>query len=369
MSRSISVHVLPALDGDCILLQAETDGALLASILIDGGRAGAYVRWKPIVDRLVATRPVLDLVVVTHLDADHIGGIVALLEDEKRSLTIGEVWFNGRDQVEAALLVQAEQEAFSVKQADRLSQVIRSLSIPMNASLGSGPVHSEISDPRAKIGPFEISVLTPSRTKLAAMSGPWEAALQAVADQSRAAPNGLEKLGTSTIDVRSLAAAPDVADTAKPNGSSIGLLIKAFGRKLLFAGDCHPDDMSSALDRIRADDTPLELDIFKVSHHGGRTSTSKAVLSRLVADIYAFSTDSSHRDHPDDTVVAKVLTSTSSPKILAFNYRTKLTEMWHNSELEDEFGYSTYYPNPSEEGYLRLKFDEDAEPKPPKGEE
>ncbi|GEM_PF-626391 len=369
MTSSISVHLLPALDGDCILLQADTDGALGTSILIDGGRTGAYFRWKPIVDRLVATRPVLDLVVVTHLDADHIGGIVALLEDKKRSLTIGEVWFNGHDEVEAALSVQAEQEAFSVKQADRLSQLIRNLSIPMNVSLGSGPIHSEISDPRAKIGPFEISVLTPSRTKLAAMSGPWEAALQAAADQSRAAPSGLEKLGTSTVDVRSLAAAPDVADTAKPNGSSIGLLIKAFGRTLLLAGDCHPDDLSSALDRVRADDAPLELDVFKVSHHGGRTSTSKAVLSRVVADIYAFSTDSSHRDHPDDTVVAKVVTSTSSQKILAFNYRTKLTEMWHNSELENEFVYSTSYPDPSEDGYLRLNFDEDAEPRPPTGEE
>lgn len=360
MSRSILVHLLPASDGDCILVQAEADGALIASVLIDGGRAKTYRMWKPILDKLVSSRPILDLIVVTHLDADHIGGILGLLADDKRGLGINEIWFNGHSQVLRALHGDGEKEAFSVKQADELTRLIRTHAIPHNASAGGAPFHRGADSSQFVVGPFQISVLTPSREKLAAMSGPWQAALQAATGSEGPPHDGLEALGAPTkINVRALAQTPDVNDTARPNGSSIGLLVEVFGRTLLLSADSHPDDLASGLKRLlRQDRERLSVDLFKISHHGGRTSTTKEVLDLVVADIYAFSTDSSFRKHPDDAVVAKVLMSKSSSKSLAFNYRTPTTERWADPDLEEEFKYTALFPDVNEEGHLLLTFSE-----------
>ena len=73
----IKIHMFPARNGDCILVETP-----FRNILIDGGYADTYHNsLKPyLLSRLDSY--VLDLVIVTHIDQDHIVGIIALLENE-----------------------------------------------------------------------------------------------------------------------------------------------------------------------------------------------------------------------------------------------------------------------------------------------
>ena len=73
MSGCLSLHMLPAGDGDCLLIQALSDEGAVTSMLIDGGREESVSAWRPILEGILGDRPVLDLLVVMRLQ-DRQGG-------------------------------------------------------------------------------------------------------------------------------------------------------------------------------------------------------------------------------------------------------------------------------------------------------
>lgn len=65
-------------DGDCLLLTTG-DGR---HVLVDGGRTGAFrENARPHLDGLAAAGEPIDLLVVSHIDADHISGVISLLKE------------------------------------------------------------------------------------------------------------------------------------------------------------------------------------------------------------------------------------------------------------------------------------------------
>ncbi|GAA4405477.1 hypothetical protein GCM10023168_19190 [Fodinibacter luteus] len=72
------LEVFHAADGDCLLLSS-ADGHHL---LVDGGRSATFAdHTEPRLRELAGAGEVIDLVVVSHIDADHISGILRLLRD------------------------------------------------------------------------------------------------------------------------------------------------------------------------------------------------------------------------------------------------------------------------------------------------
>src|SRR6185436_14686047 len=75
----MKLTLLPSNKGDCMLLEASDK----TTILIDGGMPDSYVRhvreflgkWRQ------ANNRKLDLVYLSHIDEDHIGGILQLVDD------------------------------------------------------------------------------------------------------------------------------------------------------------------------------------------------------------------------------------------------------------------------------------------------
>ncbi len=72
------LEVFHAADGDCLLLSS-SDGH---HVLVDGGRAGTFAdNTQPRLQELKLAGEAIDLVLVSHVDADHITGILRLLRD------------------------------------------------------------------------------------------------------------------------------------------------------------------------------------------------------------------------------------------------------------------------------------------------
>jgi beta-lactamase superfamily II metal-dependent hydrolase len=109
------VTAFHAADGDCVLVTSTAAPA--RRILVDGGRKGSYEdNTRDFLGQLQAANEKLDIVCVSHIDDDHISGILRLVEDEvewrafefrqatvgagnppaiARPPEIGEVWHNG----------------------------------------------------------------------------------------------------------------------------------------------------------------------------------------------------------------------------------------------------------------------------------
>ena len=92
----ISIEVLPAAHGDAIWIEYGS-GPEVHRVLIDGGPANTYelgLRRRILEQERDDCK--LDLMVVTHIDADHIDGALIMLQELARlKVHIQELWFNG----------------------------------------------------------------------------------------------------------------------------------------------------------------------------------------------------------------------------------------------------------------------------------
>ena len=75
----MKIDVLPAQNGDCFLVEYIPN----RYILIDGGYADTYRNCLlPKLKSIAEVGGVVDAIVVTHIDSDHISGIIKMLEED-----------------------------------------------------------------------------------------------------------------------------------------------------------------------------------------------------------------------------------------------------------------------------------------------
>jgi len=99
----IRFEFLKAGKGDCTLITVEKGTNKELNILIDGGVSETYDDTKNKSRTLkVKLREVksLDLVILTHIDNDHICGLIKLIEDTTHRHKIKELWFNSSDYIQ-----------------------------------------------------------------------------------------------------------------------------------------------------------------------------------------------------------------------------------------------------------------------------
>lgn len=162
------LHAIDAAEGDSLLI--EDDGAFA---LIDGGIAGNYGRnVQPYLAETVGAGGRLEVVVVSHIDADHITGILDLFADVERAradgerdpVEIGDLWHNGFGQTLEtakgalfanlqAMMSQAGRASvlsthgsaalLGIAQGARLQRVATQLGISVNGHFGGGRITQE----------------------------------------------------------------------------------------------------------------------------------------------------------------------------------------------------------------------------------
>ena len=93
MSDVFRIEMLPARQGDALWIEYGSDAGL-RRVLIDAGTPGAWEAVRARIARLPPAERRLELLVVSHIDNDHIGGVLPMLEDAELGLELGDVWFN-----------------------------------------------------------------------------------------------------------------------------------------------------------------------------------------------------------------------------------------------------------------------------------
>jgi hypothetical protein len=344
------LEALPARHGDALWLSWGTPDAP-RHLLVDGGPASAATRAE-LESRIDGTR--VELVVVTHIDADHITGVLGLLERRTLALQVGEVWFNGWDQLPTDVL--------GAKQGERLGAAIVHRRLGWNTGFGGGAVAVSDDGPlpvRQLPGGLKLTMLGPSQADLAALRPVWKEEVEKAglvpgraAEEERSRASDL--LGDGPLEPELLAAETFADDQSVPNRASIAFLAEFEGRSLLLTGDAHTEGLVRGLRRLaqdrRIDRVPV--DVVKVPHHGSRNNVGPELLSAVAAERYVFSTDGGIYHHPDPVAVARIITACSTtaqargrPTEMAFTTRTDITSRWESPRLQRRYHYALRYPD------------------------
>ncbi len=205
-----TLEALPASQGDALWLTWGDEDAP-HHLLVDAGPPRNALRRalrSRIAERVTATDGRIELLVVTHIDSDHVGGVLHLFADGL-PCEIGDVWFNGYDHHPTDLL--------GAKQAERLSDLLVEHGLAWNAAFGAGPV-AVPADPAAPLpttvlpGGLRLTVLGPTRQRLRELAPHWrEECEKAACRFIRCAP-------TSTMPKPRRS--PPTASSASRSGSS-----------------------------------------------------------------------------------------------------------------------------------------------------
>ncbi|MCC6196746.1 MAG: MBL fold metallo-hydrolase [Burkholderiales bacterium] len=350
------IHMLPAEHGDCLWL-TYGDANSPKHILIDAGTTDTWPRLKARLDRVRNGGPLrFELFVVTHIDADHIGGSIKLLEEcGPMQVTFGEVWFNG-----FAHLDNEAPDELGAMQGELLTALIVDHALKWNAKFerravmvpdtGALPAHT--------YSGMRLTLLSPTFEKLQKLKPEWEKVVRdaglvpghaAVVEDVE---EGDDTLGDSVED---MAESTFKGDSAKPNGASIAFVAEHDGKRVLFTGDAHADVLLASLRRgpLAHADT-LALDAFKVSHHGSRANLDRALVEAAPAQRYLISTNGKQFRHPDPEALARIAVFGPESKAFDFNYRTELNKAWDHATRKAKWGLTTRFGSDDEGLVVKL---------------
>jgi len=358
--------MIPAEYGDCLWIEYGEPGDV-HRLLIDGG---TYRTYEALRERIKTRQEasIFELLVVTHIDNDHIDGIVRLLQNPQLGVRFNDIWFNGWRHLGAP-----KDDILGPVQGEYLAARIGKMRLPWNKGFGGNAAATSEADrlPRLPLeGGLKLVLLSPTPAELSSLRAEWEC-IVTDAEKHYPAPGSMadwlvwlskdrlyrpdekdDTLGEEAPDVEKLAGVEFSPDPSPSNASSIAFLLEYGETRCLFAGDAHSNVLEASIQKyLKEQHLPvLRLDAFKLPHHGSRGNLSSGLLELLRCKRFLISTNSRRYKHPDGESIARILTQGGTDKELVFNYRGTLTEQWEDVELQRKYRYRTIYPPKGQAG-------------------
>ena len=326
-----SLDVIRARKGDCLMLHygAADDPHL---IMIDGGPKSVYTpHLRPRIEQIRADRGLsqneplpVDLLMVSHVDDDHIQGILDLTRemiaaDMNRKPQIVQVlgfWHNSfeniidhtPDELTASfsnkfgaasmegdppddLTVDPDDEdeetikstlkvLASIKQGAQLRHDAERLEFPLNAEFGEKLVLAKGKNSVDMENGLTFTVVGPMLPELKKLHAKHQQWLDELAEKGMTAEDALAAY----------------VDKSVPNLSSIVVLAEVDGKRMLLTGDARGDKVLAGLELVGLvkKGGKLKVDILKVPHHGSANNLDDDFFERVIAKHYVFSGNGEH---------------------------------------------------------------------------
>lgn len=324
-----SLDVRRARKGDCLILHYGSR-ANPGLALIDGGPSQVYgPQLKPRLAQIRQARGLgagaslpVDLLMVSHIDDDHINGILELTselvvaKDAKRQLAlkVGKFWHNTFDDIignqpgellaavtasfgPASLSGEPDTEGLdpdaakvlaSVGQGFRLRDDAKKLKFRVNPEFGGKLVMAKKGAASLVMGKgLKLTVAGPMQAELVALQKEHDEFLKK------------QKAGKATKT-----ALASFTDTSIANLSSLVLLAEAGKKRMLLTGDARGDKILEGLELagLLKKDGSLHVDVLKMPHHGSDRNVEPVFFRRITADHYVFSGDGEHGNPERETL-------------------------------------------------------------------
>lgn len=384
--KSCKIHFLPALGGDCFVIEFKTKEC----IIIDCGYKSTYqTELKPLLLRLKDEGCNVSLLLITHTDKDHIEGAIEFIRDNGCCLSpniieIDNLWYNG---VYNTLCYNPELRKrindISSIQKKRIDYYIANLlsNLPANKTdisanncidferlcfcngyninsrfqnsivTRSFNKYAEKGQSSIQIGNCKITILSPTDKEIIDLSKVLHTEMlkilgsdYAINNDSRFVKlcelflelktesyNQEEEISATSDKIDSWIGTSSLAEMNAVNKASIVVEIEYDDIKMLFTGDSE-----SALWNDFLDDY---YDVVKLSHHG-TTKPNLKLLDSTKGRVALISTNGYRKNkHPEKETIARVIRS--GYKNLFFNY----VHPFKNTLIanQEKYGYKVFF--------------------------
>jgi len=296
--------VLPAFHGDCLILKTFDAKGCPFAMLIDGGTSSTF---DLSLKRALKEIPKIDVVVLTHIDSDHIGGLIKFIKHAYfRPEQVGQYWFNSKN-----LRFINTGDQISYGQAKSFEELLiekGEIKEKWTEELYVGKI------PNMPEG-IAVEILSPTTDVLDKLNQGW---LELSDEYQRKLVDiSIAEFKSSQLDrgsLEKLALADDrpektiIGDLF--NSSSLAFVLKTFDLSIFFMGDAHPYLIKEQMEMIGySSSKKLQVDLVKVSHHGSKNNTVNDILDMIDCERFIISTNggSSTHTHPDRETIARII--------------------------------------------------------------
>ena len=300
------IFILKAYHGDCILIKTFDSSKQPFNILIDGG---PYETFDYHLMDLLDGIGTIDLLVLTHIDADHIEGLNNFIDSTVfDAIDVKCFWINCANLLPARM----DGDKIAYGHAITMEELLIDKKVPkekfsstitdqIDVDFGNGIKIDVLSPPESVVD--QVSKNWP------VLSGKYLEKIQNIkvsgSRESQVKKGGLEDL-----------AAKEFKHTKKIeddlfNSSSIAFVIWGIDFSFLALADSRPEIVEENLRKRKYDDSnnKLVVDYVKVSHHGSYNNTSNGLLDLIDCEKYIFSTNggTGRSRHPSRETIARIL--------------------------------------------------------------
>lgn len=388
--NKIEIKVYPASNGESILIKCK--GKNKTNILVDCGYVSTYNNYiRNDLIELKKHNEKIDLLILTHIDNDHINGARNLISDyiSNEICEISEIWYNDyfsiyniesnneeicKTEFNLFKLLKDDTYPFDPNEIGEKSISFKSANILVDylekdiikKRLNKSFENAVFVDDKSKVkkvirnNEVEIIVLGPTKEILLELLNDWRNYLISIGFKKEIAKsdeiakafelfyvNKMEESQeencfdkecsvNSTNDELREYLDFDIKDKKVENRSSIAFILKFYDKHLLFLGDSSPIDYEEALSFVLKN-KKVNFELVKVAHHGSKYNTSKKLFEMIKSKRYVISTNSSVFNHPDLETISKIAIRQEEEKEFYFNYRIpKVEEFFKTYNLQND---------------------------------
>ena len=383
----------PANNGDAFLIVTELPQPL--AILVDGGYGSTFNDYiSPDLKIFAEQGYCLDLVVATHIDADHISGLLEFFKQNGNSsstkiIPIKDVWHNSVRSLDFSSVYNADTkpddldllteikrrgfakptgseddpEEISAKQGSSLAALLLGGNYRWNMGKGLKSINCGGTSALKFGDDMQLQVIAPQIRRLQQLKTWWIRELKRFGFTGTPGVGGIfDDAFEFLCSYKNLQAATSPAptqissstdsslkniyqpDTSVTNSSSIAFIAKIGPARILFLGDAWAEDIELYLKSLsNTAGSAFIFDAIKVSHHGSLRNTSPALLELIDARVFLISSDGKRHSHPDFAVLKAIVDRPCKFKRnIYFNYTTPASRLLRNYKSKSGANFEIY---------------------------
>ncbi|MCY6353637.1 ComEC/Rec2 family competence protein [Clostridium sp. ZS2-4] len=331
----MKIKMLKAFNGDSLIISFPKNKKTNYNILIDGGISRTYnCTLKKEIENIIKSEEFIDLLIITHVDDDHIGGIIKFFEDVSIDKSIVKrVVFNS-----AWSLAENFNTIYNLNREQKIGDGRTCTSFKQGLTLEKKLKELNLLEPYIikaldviEIGNAKLTILSPLEETLKLLNDNWE--IEKLEDLNCSAKmNDYNKTIQELLDSNK-----DKNDSSLVNESSIAFLLEINEYKILMLGDAYPNSIVNTLKKLGYSNlNKLKLDYLKLSHHGSNKNINTDFLNIIECSNYFISTNGVRYNHPNKATLAKVI---NTQKNITFYFNYKVYEKIFKKKDYEQFEF------------------------------